>query len=415
MIQRSALLFIMAAGLQVAEAQQLANPSFEGEWVDCTPWNSVNNTTKLGTHPEGWCISNVVVAANLGNTTVGESATGSVGDKAVRLFNVGVTSSQIVPGYMSLGTTWSTAEAKGIGSTRNEDGGTWGGINWTYRPDAISFDYIRTNGSGSEQPATVSAYMWKGSTSQANVPANNTYSLFSYTSATKVTMVNRDKNILGLTTAQGGAVTYSEDFALVAKLEAQITVQKDSVGKYSTMTVPFDYKTDDVPEMLNVTFGSMDLYAADRSVHKAGDALTVDNVRFIYNSRLSALSVNGVAVDGFDKDTFTYDVDVNYAENVAIDYTVLGKTATAAVALDAEKKTATITVTNVDADEDGATSHAYVINFADSTNGIADVIANDANVAPRYFKLNGVEVSNASAPGFYIVRRGDKAEKLYVK
>lgn len=411
MIQRSALLFIMAAGLQVAEAQQLANPSFEGEWVDCVPWNSVNNTTKLGTQPEGWCISNVLVSGmSLGSNIVGESATGSVGDKAVRLYNVSA-ASQIVPGYMSLGTTWATAEVK-TATPRNEDGGTWGGINWTYRPDAISFDYIHTNGSGSEQPATVSAYMWKGSTSQANVPANNAYNLIWWPTATKVTMVNRDKNILGLTTAQGGAVTYSEDFALVAKLEAQITTNS---SEYSTMTVPFDYKVDDAPEMLNVTFGSMDLYAADRSVHKAGDALTVDNVRFIYNSRLSALSVNGVAVDGFDKDTFTYNLDVTYADALAIDYTVLGKTATAAVALDAAKKTATITVTNVDADEDGASSHAYVINFADSTNGIADVIANDANVAPRYYKLNGVEVSNASAPGFYIVRRGNKAEKLYVK
>ena len=41
-------------------AQQLPNNGFEEAWVDCIPWTSKNNSTKQGTQPTGWNISNTI-------------------------------------------------------------------------------------------------------------------------------------------------------------------------------------------------------------------------------------------------------------------------------------------------------------------------------------------------------------------
>ena len=42
-----------------ASAQQV-NGSFDETWVDCVPWTSANNTTKVGTQPLDWTVSNVM-------------------------------------------------------------------------------------------------------------------------------------------------------------------------------------------------------------------------------------------------------------------------------------------------------------------------------------------------------------------
>ena len=406
-----ALGLVAATGCIVANAQQLPNPTFEGEWIDCVPWNSSNTTTVQGQQPEGWCIANVVTPGmSLGNATIGSCVAGSNSEQAVRVANKS-TVGQVIPGYFTLGTTWATAEVSGM-TPKNTDGGVWGGIAWTYCPDAISFDYIRIQGSGSVQPATLSAYMWKGETSQEEVPANNTYKLFgSAPKATKVTMVNRDRNIPGKETTLGGDVTKSDDFALIASIEARIEATEGDA--FASMTVPFEYFSDDTPEMLNVTCGAMDLYA-DRSNHKGDDALTVDNVRMVYYSRLASLSVNGEAMEGFDKDTYRYVTDIVYSKDIAVEPVAMGRSAVVDVAFDDETRTAIVSVSNVDADEDGESSHEYVVCFADETSAISSVVT-DHDAPVRYFRINGVEVVDASAPGIYIERRGASARKIIVR
>lgn len=95
----------------------------------------------------------------------------------------------------------------------NKDGGVFGGLDFTKRPDALAFDYKLEAGEGQElQKATALVYAWKGSWSQAEVPANNSMS----TQTVAVTMIDRDRNILGMETAQGGAVTKSDDAELIA-------------------------------------------------------------------------------------------------------------------------------------------------------------------------------------------------------
>ena len=121
-----------------ANAQQLPNSTFDAEWEECYPWEKGEKVTSAyGTQPEGWCVSNVpnnqmpIVAAE----DTGADGTG----KAVKLSNVSAWG-QTAPGYMTLGTTWATAETT-FTSVRNADGGVFGGIEFTYHPDAIQLQY----------------------------------------------------------------------------------------------------------------------------------------------------------------------------------------------------------------------------------------------------------------------------------
>ena len=146
-----------------AMAQQLPNAGFEEAWVDCVPWTSTGNNKTIGKTPTSWTIAQVIgMAAGMGKTQVGEKAPGCESESAVKVYNSvnSVKKDQIVPGYFTLGTTWSTAKGK---NAEDADGGTFGGIKFTTRPDAVAFDFIRTHGTSKpDEQATVVAYMWKG-------------------------------------------------------------------------------------------------------------------------------------------------------------------------------------------------------------------------------------------------------------
>ena len=107
-------LLMGAMGLNATAQQQLPNSGFEEEWINCVPWTSLDNTTVQGTEPEGWCVSNVIGMGGLGATTVGSKVEGYNSETAVKLTNMAnqYMKSQIIPAYLNLGTSWSTAVPK---------------------------------------------------------------------------------------------------------------------------------------------------------------------------------------------------------------------------------------------------------------------------------------------------------------
>ena len=359
---RLSILFTTASVCLAANAQQLPNSDFE-TWTDCIPWNSANTTTVQGTTPTSWTVSNVVTPdMNAGNITVASNVAGNNSDHAVQVKNINAIG-QIIPGYVTLGTTWSTAVIKLISPSKT-DGGTWGSLPFAHKPDALTVDYIHTNGSGSTQPASVIAYLWKGETQQADVPAMNAYTtlIWKNPKPTTVTMIDRDRNFLGKSTEQGGSVSYSADFSLIASIEHSIT---DTNSEWATLEVPFNYINGDTPEKINIIFSAGD-YFASRSNLKNNDALTVDNVRLIYYSRLSSLKVDGVEVPDFAENKYDYTIDTPYSPDAVVEATAKGQSAKIqSVVYNDTDYTVTVTVSNVDADSDGQASHAYVIHFAE--------------------------------------------------
>ena len=349
---------------------QLPDPAFTN-WVDCIPWTSNGNTTVVttvknslkdvpetwGTQPEGWFISNVIGINGMGATVIGGVEEGINGGKAVGLLNKSnpYMKSQIVPGYLTLGTTWSTAVGMEVlkGNFANSDGGTFGGIKCESRPDAVSFYYKRSLAEGNTQCATIVAYSWTGTYTQKDVPAN----IVLTGSPVKVDMVNRDRNILGMETIKGGEVTKTEGAGLVSKLIYQLN---ETSADWTALTLPLEYVSDSKPEMFNIIIAANDYFNSEKI--EKGNTLSVAQPKLLYYSKLSSLEVAGQPVKNFDSAVYNYELDELPAIG-DLTWTLAGKAAVAkAEQLDGK---IVITVTNNEGtDEEDLSEHVYTLTKA---------------------------------------------------
>lgn len=376
---------------------------FSGDWETCIPWDSKGNTESSGTQPKGWHISNVQTA--LGAVVAGAKAEGSNGTTvAVKLTNQ-EKAGQMIPAYMSLGTPWATAETKGT-KVRNADGGVFGGLDFTYRPDAISFDYQRDN-SKKKENATAIAYLWKGTWTQTNVPGNTAVGVFSYGTATKVTMTNRDRNVLGNETSAtlgDKPAVPSKDAKLIAKLEQPIS--ESTNGTWKSMTIPFTYNDKTaVPEYINVIFAAND-YFGDRNGIVADNSLTIDNVKLVYYHALNSLTYNGTPVANFDEGTTEYTLNGKLVEDFdKVEFTVKGVGATYDVAKDEANNVATITVKGNDYDVNPSSKTVYTIKF-DGTVGINGITTSTNTANGAIYDLSGRQLKTMQK-GINIVRGKD--------
>lgn len=356
--------------------------------------------------PTPWCIANVTGMNGIGATLVGEpiqvnDEEAEVADFAVKLINRPnpFMDTQIVPGYMSLGTTWATADVMNLEKTA--DGGAFGGIAFKGKPDAIQFDYMRSHGKATgdatanegeetykastinaNEPATVVAYLWKGQYAQANVPGETKIS-----NPSKVTMYNRDRNILGLETTTGGNVTTSEDAACVASVVKSI--EGDQTDSLATMVVDLNYGefagTDVQPDSLNIIFSASD-YFGKRSKVGAGNSLTVDNVKLLYYHSLKDVTFNGKPVAFSEDNTATLTEGYDAKK---LNFVKVGEGATVTTSFNQETNILTLTVTGQDVYFNPGAVTTYTIQFAPTETGINDVMTNVSAVSKTIYTIDG--------------------------
>lgn len=396
----------------------LTNGTFDGEWVENKPWDSQNGYLVLEgkgfTQPEGWVVSNVSGINGLGATKVASAGTVADGNRSVVLTNTPnpFMASQIVPAYISLGTTWATANASAIIKVTDADGGVFGGVAFKGRPDAIALKYKRSHGTANAgERASVIAYTWRGTFTQENVPGNTSLS-----KPVTTTMVDRDRNILGLATATGGNVTKSDDAALIAKAEAYI---EGDAAEWTDLLVPFTYnesvEVGTAPEKLNVILSAND-YFADRSTIGKDNTLEVDSVRLLYYTTLRSLAVNGMPLDVTQAKDFVIPVP----EGQALDPSALqveaqptGAGARVMPAFDPTTMTLTLRVEGGDISVCPDNFSLYTIRFA-VPDAIGTVVTDAPSRASGVYTLSGVRVADSldsSLPrGIYIVN-GKKVVK----
>lgn len=327
-----------------ARAQQLPNYGFDSWKASCASTEAFGYSEGMrqrpGVEPTGWNGSSVnqkVVMEKSAQLIFNE-------DGAVKMVNtyVGIDTwlikaGSVAPGFVTLGTPWVYA----VTSVSDCDGGVYGGINFTYKPDAITGRYKRTDATG--EKSHIIAYLWNGTyTSKVGSKSSPSYS-----------RDNVARAIMGKTTpTASGKLVASCDYEFTA------TTNKD----WQTITVPLNY-TDatSAPTMMNVIVSGGDYW--DRSVMKENTTLYADDVRFVYYSTLNTLTYDGKALTvpeagaTLDMSTVVYD-----ASKLA--YTLNGRSATATTSYDDASGLLTLTVSNVDNDADGLSSHTYYIQFA---------------------------------------------------
>lgn len=341
-----------------ASAQQLPNSDFEGSWSKTTPYTGGSSKEVDGLSPEHWTVAHVVgfnfLGTWMGTTLVGDKTEGHNSGSALLVENVpnSVVKSQTVPGYATLGTPFNTANTSG----KNKDGGTFGGIDYTSRPDALSLYYKFTQAEGTTEPANIVAYMWKGTVTQNNVRVNIA------SKPTTANMENRDRNIMDLETAYGDEPVKSADFQTIATINHAITA---AAADWTELTIPFEYAegATAAPEKINVILSAGNYFSTEPV---EGNQLAVDDIRLIYYSRLQSINVAGADIRDFDPDVYSYKIDMPMPTGTSFQYKALGnsKSAKSTLSLDAANALATITVTNAQgADADGKSEHVYTIQF----------------------------------------------------
>lgn len=235
-MKKQLLTLALLAVTGTAGAHQLPNGSFdEGKWVDCVPFTNGASSKKVGKCPPSWTIAHVAGAVNLFNVgwkAVGEQDNAGNTGTAVKIYNTTTTGNNPVPGYITLGTTWNTAQDMGVNA---KDGGSFGGISFKYKPDALEF-YFKRSITGANTRSSFIAYLWNGTVTQNNVPVTSP----STGSPKTYNMPNRDIFVLrkdDLTASCQGDKTPTNPTHLIASLEEYTTETTDAWTKKTYETL----------------------------------------------------------------------------------------------------------------------------------------------------------------------------------
>lgn len=282
---------LLAAGGLTASAQYLPNGDFQQWKTTCgkSDQTSLNNyyesapfglATRPGVEPQDWNGSNVNQTVFNKNAHSDALVTRQKeGDNSyVRLVctKVGVKLSTLdikaeAPAFINFGTPWVYA----VSNKNKCDGGVYGGMSFSYRPDAIKGRYKRTPAAKAEK-ARIIAYLWSG-TFKSSIP-----------SGTSTRMQDDvDRAIMDRVSGVTG------DGKLVASCDYGFETTKNN--DWEEIVVPINYKlTDVVPTKMNVIISSDDYWTRANMVENS--TLEVDDVQFVYYHALESITYKGKTI-----------------------------------------------------------------------------------------------------------------------
>ena len=346
-----------------------------------------------GFEPIGWNGSNVnqfVVMEGSSPALVTEMQSEGRGHY-VKLTNSYVGTNSIgatAPAYITLGTPWVHA----CSDTNHQDGGTYGGEDFKFRPDAIKGIYKRTNVSGKSENAHIIVYFWTG-TFTSNIGKK---------SPGVISKEDVDRAIMGKPNA--GTITGTGKLIASADYSFATTTNDD----WQEIEVPIEWvdKTT-VPAKMNVIISSADYWNRENIVSVSSDKengsiLEVDDVQFVYYHALSSISYNGTNISGFDENTTTYDLSsYDYDEN-KFAYVVKGVGASAGRNYNKETGVLTVTVNgnNVSADPTSKTIYTFQFKKAPTCTGkLTSLTVNGENVElsddKQFYVVTGEHSANS--------------------
>lgn len=365
---------LLAAGGLTASAQYLPNGDFEQWKTTCgkSDQTSINKyldtapfglATRPGVEPQDWNGSNV------NQTVFGYNASSDAlvtrqkeGDNSyVRLVctKVGAKIGQGLgaieikaeaPAFINFGTPWVYA----VSSKNKCDGGVYGGMPFSYKPDAIKGRYKRTPAATKEK-ARIIAYLWSG-TFNSSIPSGKSTRM----------QDDVDRAIMGRVSGVTG------DGKLVASCDYGFETTKNN--DWEEIVVPINYKlTDVVPTKMNVIISSDDYWNRANMVENS--KLEVDDVQFVYYHALKNVTYNGKPIEVKENESQFY-IPISPDETFdlkKLKYDKMGVGATVeAPVYDAAKNTVTITVKGNDYDKNDKSVTTYVFTIVKEQTNFTD-------------------------------------------
>lgn len=316
-----------------------------------TMYSKGGDFTRPGDEPSEWNGSSVT-SFGMNMKTISKDGT-SVKIENYNFNKFGI--NQTIPGYLTLGTPWVFVGGTGIGNANSYapygDGGSYGGLSFNYKPDAIKVKYKKTN---SGETSHIIAYLWSGEF-VSKVPTSYDKNGNKYTYGRELR--NVDRVVLGRQTdnvTKKGTLIASVDYGIAA----ETTDWKDEVIelKYQDGVD----KTTKV-ENVNIVFSSSDYWT--RANLKGKTSLTIDNTSFVYYSTLTSLKAGSKTI-ALKDGVYNYTVAGKMPTEKEVVATCKSQFADAAVAVDEANHKVTVTVTNQGGkDVDGATQHVYTLQY----------------------------------------------------
>lgn len=387
-------LALLAVTAMHAQTFQLPNVGFK-DWEKAgKSWLTAEDTPteqRPYTEPTDWNSSNVKCTAIefdlVKQQTLNRSKYAQAINKKVGNFSK---ETGYVPyvGALTLGETWyaiywnwmGTAPVTNAGKKGNTyaQNGSYGGITFNGRPDALAGDFAITTRNNNEEAHAI-AYLWSGSFS-GSVPGKLSYKGDIGTIETWKTIENVDRAIWG--TIDPSIITdktIKDIDASKGKIIAYCDKAFNSTSDWTKVEIPLTYLSDEAPEMTNVIIAAGDPWDSRKSVE--GNDINVDNLRYAYFSRLSNASIDGYAFD-FNPNTLDYTITVDDVENftlpTGVSYSIMSNEALtadkeAAVITNDGNKQISIKVTNKQSianaeatDTDGLREHIYNFYFREA-------------------------------------------------
>lgn len=353
-----ALLLSISAFTANAQQIPVSNIDFTSWKGTCgtSTWTSTmypkgGDFTRPGDEPSEWNGSSVA-SFSIPMKTISKDGT-SVKIENYEFNKFGI--NQTIPGYLTLGTPWvfvggtTMLEAKSYAPYG--DGGSYGGLSFNYKPDAIKVKYKKTN---SGETSHIIAYLWSGEF-VSKVPTSYDIKGNKYTYGRELS--NVDRVVLGRQTdnvTKKGTLIASVDYSIAA----ETTDWKDEVIelKYQDGVD----KTTKV-ENVNIIFAASDYWT--RANLKGKTSLTIDNTSFVYYSTLTSLKAGSKTI-ALKDGVYNYTVAGKMPTKEEVVATCKSQFADAAVAVDEANYKVTVTVTNQGGkDVDGATQHVYTLQY----------------------------------------------------
>ena len=365
---------LLAAGGLTASAQYLPNGDFEQWKTTCgkSDQTSINKyldtapfglATRPGVEPQDWNGSNV------NQTVFGYNASSDAlvtrqkeGDNSyVRLVctKVGAKIGQGLgaieikaeaPAFINFGTPWVYA----VSSKNKCDGGVYGGMPFSYKPDAIKGRYKRTPAATKEK-ARIIAYLWSG-TFKSSIPSGKSTRM----------QDDVDRAIMGRVSGVTG------DGKSVASCDYGFETTKNN--DWEEIIVPINYKrTDVVPTKMNVIISSDDYWTRGNMVENS--TLEVDDVQFVYYHALKNVTYNGKPIEVKENESQfyipispdeTFDLKKLKYDKVGVGATVEGPV------YDAANNTVTITVKGNDFEKNDKSVTTYVFTIVKEQTNFTD-------------------------------------------
>lgn len=282
---------LLAAGGLTASAQYLPNGDFEQWKTTCgkSDQTSINKyldtapfglATRPGVEPQDWNGSNVNQTV-FGQNAHSDALVTRQGDTenfyvrlvctkvGVKLFTWDIKAE--APAFINFGTPWVYA----VSDKNKCDGGVYGGMSFSYKPDAIKGRYKRTPAATKEK-ARIIAYLWSG-TFKSSIPSGKSTRM----------QDDVDRAIMGRVSGVTG------DGKLVASCDYGFETTKNN--DWEEIIVPIDYKrTDVVPTKMNVIISSDDYWNRANMVENS--TLEVDDVQFVYYHALESITYKGKTI-----------------------------------------------------------------------------------------------------------------------